>query len=139
MEGALLLTLVSVLSVLMFSRSYTFHFEQVVLNYYVNGDTDFTTNVASLVRTLGTVAVLSLIFGVTMGAAICLTCLQNVGSSNSTSSRGAVLSGYEEEMMQAGFVEINRTEEGVTYRLTELGRRFLTDYRFLEQPEETIV
>jgi len=37
-----------------------------------------------------------------------------------------------------GFVEINETDGATTYKLTDRGRRFLRDYRFLEKTEETV-
>ena len=119
----------------MFLHSYTFHFQQVTLNVYKNGTEDFTTNVTSLVRSLGTVAVFSLFFGVATGASIGLTCNPHIETANSTLGPSA----YEEEVEKLGFVVINETDEGTTYKLTEHGRRFLRDYRFLERTEETTV
>ena len=131
-ECALFSIFATVLFALMFSRNYTFHFQQVTLNFYTNGTSDFTTNVSTLVRSLGTVAVFSLFFGVTTGAAIGLTCSPQIKKSNSPSQE----SGYEEEMTKMGFVVINKTDEGTTYTLTDHGRRFLRDYRFLENTED---
>lgn len=122
------------LCALIFSRSYVFHFEQVTMNFYTNGSTDFSTDVTSLVRSLGAVALFSLVFGVATGAAIGLTCSAHVEGFDSESQEKR----YEEEMTKMGFVVINKTEEGTTYRLTDLGRRFLRDYRFLEKTEEAI-
>jgi len=116
----------------MFLPTYTFHFEQLTLNYYTNGKVDFTTDVSSLVGSLTTVSLLSLVFGVTIGAAIGLTCSPHF---EPTDSR---LSNYEEEMAKMGFVVITKTDEGTTYRLTDYGRRFLREYRFLEKTEQTI-
>ena len=134
-ECALLFVLAAGLIALMFSRNYIFHFEQVTLNYYTNGSADFSTNIASVVRSLGTIAMFSLVFGVTTGAAITLTCSGHFKPSDSVSEQGR----YEAEMTEAGFVVINRTDEGTTYKLTELGRRFLRDYQFLERTEETTI
>jgi len=134
-ECALFSITATVLFGFIFFHSYTFHFEQVTLNVYKNGSVDFTTNVTSLVRSLGTVAVLSLFFGVTTGAAIGLTCKSHIDTANSASSPGS----YEREMTKLGFVVINKTDEGTTYTLTEHGRRFLRDYRFLERTEETTI
>ena len=132
-ECALFSILATVLFTLMFSRNYTFHFQQVTLNFYTNGTSDFSANATSLVRSLGTVAVFSLFFGVTTGAAIGLTCSAHSEPTNSHSNA------YEEEMTKMGFIVVNKTDEGTTYKLTELGRRFLRDYRFLEKTEEPIV
>jgi len=132
-------TLVSILAAalltLVFSHAYTFHFEQVTLNFYMNGKSDFTADVSSLVRSLGTVAIFSLTFGVTTGVAIGFTCSPRSETMKSASNTNT----YEEEMTKMGFVEINKTEQGTTYKLTENGRRFLRDYRFLEKTEEVTI
>jgi len=126
--------LASLLFAFMFLRSYTFHFEQVTFNHYTNGNVDFTTDVSSLVRSLATVAMLSLVFGITIGAAVGLTCSPHFGSTDSGSGR----SNYEEEMTKMGFVVITKTDEGTTYQLTEFRRRFLREYRFLEKTEQIL-
>lgn len=118
----------------MFLHSYTFHFEQVTLNYYTNGKADFSTDVSSLVRSLATVSLLSLVFGVTIGVAVGLTCSPHVEAADSKSGPG----NYEEEMAKMGFVVITKTDEGTTYQLTDHGRRFLREYRFLEKAEQTL-
>ena len=118
----------------MFMRNYTFHFQQVTLNYYTNGQMDFTANASSLVRSLGTVAMLSLVFGATVGGAIVLTCNPHFERTESRSRRGS----YEEEMSKMGFVVITKTDQGTTYQLTDFGRRFLKEYRFLEEAEPTL-
>jgi hypothetical protein len=133
-ECALLCVLAAPLLTLMFIHSYTFHFQQVTLNFYTNGKTDFTADATGLVRLLAMIAVLALTFGVTTGAAVGLTCSPHFITTESASGLG----GYEEEMTKAGFVEISKTEEGTTYKLTDLGRRFLREYRFLEKTEENI-
>ena len=124
--------LATLLFALMFLPSYTFHFEQVTLNYYTNGKVDFTTDVSGLVRSLATVAILSLVFGITIGAAVGLTCSPHFEAANSGRSD------YEEEMAKMGFVVITKTDEGTTYQLTDFGRRFLREYRFLEKTEQTL-
>ena len=135
LECALLFALSAGLFALMFSRSYIYHFEQVTLNYYANGSADFSTNIAGVVRSLGTIAMFSLVIGATTGAAIGLTCTGHFKPSDSVSEQGR----YEAEMTKAGFVVINQTDQGTTYKLTELGRRFLRDYQFLERTEETTI
>ena len=124
--------LATLLFAFMFLRSYTFHFQQVTLNFYTNGKVDFTTDASNLVRSLGTVAMLSLVFGVTIGAAVGLTCSPHFAANSGPGSN------YEEEMDKMGFVVITKTDEGTTYQLTDLGRRFLREYRFLEKPEQTL-
>jgi hypothetical protein len=126
--------LAALLFTVMFLHSYTFHFEQVTLNYYTNGKADFSTDVSSLVRSLGTVAMLTLFFGVTIGAAVGLTCSPHFETASSKSGR----SNYEGEMAKMGFVVITKTAEGTTYQLTDHGRRFLSEYRFLEKTEQTL-
>lgn len=134
-ECTLLTILAAPLFTLMFLHNYTLHFEHVTLNYYANGKVDFTADITGLVRSLATIAMLSLIFGITTGAAIGLTFSLHLKRSNAAAGLG----GYEEEMTKAGFVEINKTDQGTTYKLTDLGRQFLRDYRFLEKTEENVV
>ena len=134
-ECVLLSVVATLLFTFLFSGKYTFHFEQVTLNVYKNGTSDFSANVTNLVRSLGTVALFSLFLGVVTGAAIGLTCSQHVTTSDSTSETA----GYEELMTQMGFVIIKKTEEGITYTLTDHGRRFLKDYRFLERTDQMTV
>ena len=109
--------LATLLFAFMFLPSYTFHFEQVTFNYYANGKADFSTNVSSLVRSLATVSILSLVFGITIGAAVGLTCSPHFEAADSKSRR----SSYEEEMAKMGFVVITKTDEGTTYQLTDFG------------------
>ena len=122
------------ITALMFLHNYTFHFEKVTLNIYTNGSTDFTTDATNLVRSLGAIAILSLVFGVAGGAAVGLT--YNTHPKGIESKTGA--EGYEEKIANAGFVKIDRTSEGTTYQLTEFGRRFLAEYRFLEKLEKNV-
>ena len=124
--------LATLLFAFMFLRSYTFHFQQVTLNFYTNGKVDFTTDASNLVRSLGTVAMLSLVFGLTIGAAVGLTCSPHFAANSGPGSN------YEEEMGKMGFVVITKTDEGTTYQLTDLGRRFLREYRFLEKTEQAL-
>ena len=133
-EFVLLFALAAPLVALMFLHSYTFHFDQLTLNYYVNGKADFTTDAGGLVRSLATVAVLTLVIGSATGAAIGLTFSSQLKPSNSEKG----LSRWEEDMTKSGFVEINRTDQATTYKLTVLGRRFLRDYSFLEKAEDYV-
>lgn len=124
--------LVSALFVAMFLNSYTFHFEQLTLNFYTNGKVDFTTDASSLVRTLGTVAFLTLFFGITVGAAIGLTYSLHAKATRPGQTN------YEEDVAKMGFVVITKTEQGTTYQLTDLGRQFLKEYRFLDKTEQVL-
>ena len=122
------------IAALTFQHSYTFHFEKATMNFYTNGTADFTTDATSLVRSLGAIAMLSLIFGITIGAAVGLTYnthLKGIESKPETE-------GYEEQIAKTGLVKIDKTSEGTTYQLTNLGRRFLSEYRFLEKLEEPV-
>lgn len=133
-ELAFFSVLGTLLLAFMFLHSYTFHFEQVTLNYYTNGKVDFTTDASSLVRSLATVAMLTLVFGIATGAAVGLTCGPHFEVADVPSARGE----YEENVAKKGLVVISKTGEGTTYRLTDLGRRFLREYRFLDKMEESL-
>ena len=128
-ELLLLFSFSTLITGLMLLHSYTFHFERVTLNFYTNGTTDFTTDATPLVHSLGTIAMLTLVFGIATGAAVGLTY-------NAQLNRKPAAEGYEEEIAKAGFVKIEKTSEGTTYQLTEHGRRFLSEYRFLEKLEK---
>jgi predicted transcriptional regulator len=134
-EFAFLFGFATLIMAFMSLHSYTFHFEQVTLNYYTNGKVDFTTDVTGLVKSLATVAMLSLVFGTATGGAVGLTYSANLKTADSTTRRRE----YDAELAQKGLVVINRTGEGVTYQLTDLGRRFLREYRFLDKLEENLV
>jgi hypothetical protein len=122
------------ITALMLLHNYTFHFEKVTLNIYTNGSSDFTTDATSLVRSLGAIAILSLAFGVAGGTAVGLTYDAHLHRRESKTGS----EGYEEKIANAGFVKIGKTSEGTTYQLTEVGRRFLAEYRFLEKLEKTV-
>jgi hypothetical protein len=105
------------------------------MNYYTNGSVDFTTDVTSIVRELSMIAILALVFGVATGAALGLTC--NTGFKTSTPSSTSGLAEYEEEVSTRGLVVVERSGDGTSYKLTDLGRRFLREYRFLDKPDIT--
>ena len=134
-EFAFLFGFATLIMALMFLHSYVFHFEQVTFNYYTNGKVDFTADATSLVKSLATVAMLSLVFGTATGAAVGLTYSAHFKTADSTTGRRE----YEEELANKGFVTIGKTSTGVTYQLTDLGRRFLREYRFLDKLEENLV
>lgn len=133
-ELAFFSVLAIMLIAFMFLHSYTFHFDKVTMNYYTNGKVDFTTDVTSLVRSMSMIVALSLFFGATAGAVVGFTCSPHF-LADSPSGR----SEYEENVAKQGLVVISETTEGTTYQLTNLGRRFLREYRFLEKPEEPLV
>ena len=131
-ECSLVGVLATLLIVLTFFHNFTFHFQQVTLNFYTNGKFDFTADATSLVRSLGVVAVLTLFVGVVTGAAIGITC----SLPPEASAQASGLSAYERELTKLGFVVINKADGETTYTLTDHGRRFLKEYRFLEKVEE---
>ena len=89
----------------MFLHNYTFHFEKVTLNFYTNGTADFTTDATSLVRSLGAIAMLSLIFGITTGAAVGLTYNTHLKKIEAKPEP----EGYEEQIAKNGLVKIDKT------------------------------
>ena len=93
---------------------------ELTLNTYANGAADFSVDATSLVRNLGFVSLMTLILGLTAGAAVGL------------GSRIEKTYGYEEAIKRAGFVKITQVPNGTAYQLTELGKRFLKDYAFLK-------
>ena len=121
------------------------HFHQLVLNFYTDGTSDFSVNTTTLVRHLGIVDLLTLIFGVTIGAAISLS-VHSPPKETDTAAGMAHLSPYERALVASGLVVVGRNREGTTYRVTETGRRFLMEYAYLRRkleekasiPQETL-
>ena len=85
---------------------------------------DFSTDVTTLVRSLGTISLMTLGLGIMVGAAAVLTTV-DVRQGKKT------LTGYENSLVGAGLVIATPVAEGVAYQLTENGRRFLNEYAFL--------
>jgi len=112
------------------------HFHQLVLNFYTDGTSDFSTNVTTLVRNLGIVDLLTLIFGVTIGAAITLTAYRQPKQTESPPESLADLDQYEKALVASGLVLVARNKEGTTYQVTETGRRFLMEYADLRRKIE---
>jgi len=126
-ELAVVFAVAAPISVLLLLPNYTFHFERVSVNYYTNGSVDFTANVSSLVNALGAIAMLSLIFGLVIGATIGLTSSVYFKAGAAAGKLGE----YEYALEEAGFVKIERRADATTYQLTDRGRRFLMEYKFL--------
>jgi hypothetical protein len=112
------------------------HFHQLFLNFYTDGTTDFSTNVTTLVRNLGIVDLLTLTFGVTIGAAITLTAAKRAKQPEGTAEGIADLDEYEKALVASGLVIVARNKEGTTYQVTETGRRFLMEYADLRRKLE---
>ena len=108
------------------------HFQQVVLNFYADKTTDFSTNATSLVRGLGNIDLLTLVFGLSIGAAMALTSTNGDRLDPRRAKDVSQLSQYEKALMSSGLVGINKTAEGTTYQVTEMGRRFLTEFSYLQ-------
>jgi hypothetical protein len=112
------------------------HFHQVFLNFYTNGTNDFSANVTTLVRNLGIVDLLTLIFGITIGAAITLTAANRAKQTEGPAESMAHLDKYERALVASGLVIVARNKEGTTYQMTEMGRRFLMEYADLRRKLE---
>ncbi len=104
------------------------HVHEIFLFYYRNGTTDFGVDVTGLVRSLGVVNLLTLTFGLALGAALVLTLKGSNPAWGLTEEETSHLSHYERALANSGLVQITRTEEGTTYQVTEMGRRFLLEY-----------
>jgi len=127
------MAMVVLISGLMFLPSYTLHFDQFTVDFYKNGQIGFTTDAAGLVRSMGAVAMMALVFGVVLGAAIGLT--RNV---QSRTNPALELGPYEDALAITGLVKITKTNDSKTYQLTDHGRRFLREYRFLDKAEYSV-
>jgi hypothetical protein len=108
-----------------------FHFHELIITTYTNGTMDFSTDATALVRSLGTLSLLTLILGLVLGTAMGLTTSSVAHVKEKTVE-------YDHALTAAGFVKITSTPDGVTYRLTEHGRQFLRDYAFLNREAITV-
>ena len=128
LELVFLISFATAITTLLFLHGYTYHFQKVTLNYYMNGSTDFTTDATTLVQSFSALSLLTLTFGTVTGAAVGLTYNAHLKKKASDA--------YEQKISRMGFVEVEKTTQGNIYRLTELGRRFLNEYRNIEQTEK---
>lgn len=110
------------------------HFQQLVLTYYEDKTMDFSADVTPLVRSLGVVNLLTLVFGLTIGAAMALTAGGNLVQGRAKGL--AQLGEYDKALMISGLVNITKTQRGTTYQVTEMGRRFLTEFAYLQRKVE---
>jgi hypothetical protein len=115
--------------VMIFSRN-TFHFHELTVNYYTDGTMDFSADASALVRSLGVISLMTLIFGLAIGSAISLTTSKLLPNSTRIEEN---VDGYEKALMESGFVRVTKATNGTTYQITELGQRFLRDYAFLKR------
>jgi len=123
-EASVLAVLASGIVISLLIPPYIYHFHTVSLNYYQNGAIDFSTDITSLVRSLGLVALATMIVGALVGAAVGITNMQlrrGVGNSRLGLQK---------------FVKQYSTEQGTKYELTDEGLQFLREYAVLEQPLE---
>jgi hypothetical protein len=121
--------------------NYVVHLHQIFLNYYQDGTVDFSVNVTGLVRSLGVVDLLTLTFGLALGAALALT-LKSPDSVQGANNDTRHLNEYDRALSNSGFVRITRRQSGTTYQVTELGRRFLLENADLQhklQEEKSFV
>jgi len=135
-ELAIVLGVAAVITQSLILSNNTMHFQRLFLNFYTDGTMDFSADVTALVRSLGIVDLLTLAFGFTIGAVMAFTS----GSGDSLSwgrAKGvAQLGQYEKALMISGLVNVMKTREGTTYQVTETGRRFLTEFAYLQRKIE---
>ena len=108
----------------------TFYFRELIVNFYTDGTVNLSTDVTGLVRSLGIISLLTLFLGLTVGAALGLIAADFVPATSGTEGD---LKEYEESLASSGFVKITTATDGTTYELTEVGKRFLRDYAFLNR------
>jgi hypothetical protein len=107
------------------------HFQQLFLNYYADKSVDFSVDVTALVRNLGIVDLMTLVFGLTIGAAMALTGRSNLVKGGPKGVEQ--LDQYERSLMISGLVNVTKTQKGTTYQVTEMGRRFLKEFEYLQR------
>lgn len=124
-ELALLLAVGWTIAVTVILPKGIFHFHELIITTYTNGTMDFSTDATALVRSLGTLSLLTLILGLVLGTTMGLTA-SSVAQVKKTVE-------YDHALTAANFVKITSTPDGATYQLTEHGRQFLRDYAFLSR------
>ena len=105
--------------------AHTYHFHKLSLNLYQNGAMDFSTDMTSLVRSLGLVALASMIVGALAWTAIGIT-----------KTKLNRIAGITSPGLLHRFVRQQSTGEGTKYELTDEGLQLLKEYALLEQPPE---
>ena len=123
---------VIVYSLILPSTSY--HFNSLSLNAYPDGTADFSTDSTRMVRALSGLALLTMAFGLLVGAAIGLTSL-NFSRTARTVGKTTVEEGME-LLLKSGFVKSVPTDGGMKYEITDTGLRFLGDYQDLKRISE---
>jgi hypothetical protein len=118
-----------------------YHFQQVVLSFYNNGTTDFSTDVTRLVRGLAVVALAAMVFGLLVGTAIGLgpaQALLEAGKGETLETKfeeGQIVQNtrIDVALLKSGLISGIATEDGVKFELTDKGRRFMQEYEKLER------
>jgi hypothetical protein len=108
----------------------TFSFQELIVTFHNNGTVDFSADVTGLVRSLGLISLLSLFLGLTMGGALGLIAVDFPLREKGTKAH---LNEYEKALASSGFVKITTVSGGTAYELTDVGKRFLRDYAFLNR------
>ena len=111
-----------------------YHFHALSLNAYSDGTADFSTDSTRMVRALGGLTLLTLTFGLLVGAAIGLTSI-NLSRTARTVGKATVEESME-LLLKSGFVKSAPTEDGAKYEITNNGLRFLADYQDLKRSSE---
>lgn len=111
-----------------------YHFHVLSMNAYQDGTADFSTDSTRMVRALGGLTLLTLAFGLLVGAAIGLTSI-NLSQTARTVGKATVEESME-LLLKSGFVKSIPTEDGTKYEITNNGLRFLTDYQDLKRTSE---
>jgi hypothetical protein len=130
-ESATVLGFAAVITQSLILSNNTMHFQQLFLNYYADKSVDFSADVTALVRSLGIVDLLTLVFGLTIGAAMALTYGSNLAKGGAKGVEQ--LDQFERSLMISGLVNVTKTQEGTTYQVTEMGRRFLKEFAYLQR------
>ena len=121
LEAGVLVAVAFGITVSLVIPAYTYHFHVLSMNFYRNGAMDFSTDTTSLVRSLGVVAIATMVVGALVGAAIGIT----------NSSLNRTLRIPSSGSLQK-FVRQYSTEQGTRYELTSEGVQFLEEHGALE-------
>ena len=112
----------------------SYHFHELTLNAYTDGTADFTVDATKMTRALSVLALLTMMFGLLIGAAIGLTSI-NFSRTARTVGKATVEESME-LLLKSGFVKSAPTEDGTKYEITDTGLRFLGDYQDLKSASQ---
>ena len=133
-EFAIVFTVAAAIIYALILPSASYHFQKVVLNYYPSGKVDFSADTTELVRGLSLMALMTMVVGLAVGAAISVTSLSQ--SRTALAVGKTTVAESMELLFRSGFLRHVVTEEGRKFEITDTGLRFIDEYQSLKRTLE---